>query len=500
MAVVISGARTRTHQEIEQNALRAAAGFRALGVSEGDAVALLLRNDLAFFEASRGAVLAGAYPVPLNWHGTAAEQNYILRDCGAKLLVAHADLVPETPDGMTVIVVDTPREVAAAYRVAPGKARGIGWDAFLAGHDALAVPAAAERAAVIYTSGTTGRPKGVKRAPVAKPQGSPRAMQVYGFDEAGTGGNAPRVLINGPLYHSVPNAYSRLALRAGADIVLQPKFDAEDLLALIEAHRITHMHIVPTMFVRLLRLQNEIKVRYDISSLRYVVHGAAPCPPAVKAAMIAWWGQVIYEYYGSTETGLLTRLTPEEAAAKPGSVGRALPGITIKILDPDGGELPPGDGGDVYAGSDTMHGFTYIGQAEKRAEIGRGDLVTAGDIGRLDAEGYLYLSDRKRDTIISGGIKIYPAEIEAVLVTLPAVKDCAVFGIPDEEFGEAVCAFIEPVAGSDMTAEGVRAALNGRLERAKLPWRVEIVANLPREDSGKIFKQKLRASFWPAPG
>jgi long-chain acyl-CoA synthetase len=500
MAVVISGARVRTHEELQQYALRAAAGFRALGVSEGDAVALLLRNDLAFFEASRGAVLAGAYPVPLNWHGTAAEQNYILRDCGAKVLVAHQDLVPETPDGMAVIVVATPPEVAAAYRVMTGDMRGVGWEAFLAAHEPLAVPAAAERAAVIYTSGTTGRPKGVKRAPVAKPQGSPKAMQVYGFDEAGTGGDAARVLINGPLYHSVPNAYSRLALRAGADIVLQPKFEAEEFLALIEAHRITHMHMVPTMFVRLLRLPEAVTSRYDISSLRYVVHGAAPCPPAVKAAMMAWWGQVIYEYYGSTETGLLTRLTPQEAARKPGSVGRALPGITIKIFDGDGNELAAGGTGDVYAGSETMHGFTYIGQEEKRAEIGRGDLVTAGDIGRLDAEGYLYLSDRKRDTIISGGMKIYPAEIEAVLVTLPAVKDCAVFGIPDQEFGEAVCAFIEPVAASDITADGVRAALEGRLERAKMPRRIEIVKNLPREDSGKIFKQKLRAGFWPAVG
>lgn len=500
MAVLISGARVRTHEEVEHNALRAAAGFRALGVSEGDAVALLLRNDLVFFEASRGAVLAGAYPVPLNWHGTAADIGYILRDCGAKVLVAHEDLVPDSSEATTVIVVDTPPELVAAYRVVTGNAQGVEWEAFLAAHQPLAVPAAAERAAVIYTSGTTGRPKGVKRAPVARPQGSKRAMQVYGLDSEGMGGGAARVLINGPLYHSVPNAYSRLALKAGADIVLQPKFEAEALLALIEAHRITHMHIVPTMFVRLLRLPDEVKSRYDVSSLRYVVHGAAPCPPAVKAAMIGWWGAVIYEYYGSTETGLLTRLTPAESEKKPGSVGRALPGITIKIFDGNGAELAPGATGDVYAGSETMHRFIYIGQEQKRAEIGRGDLVTAGDIGRLDDDGYLYLSDRKRDMIISGGINIYPAEVEAVLITLADVKDCAVFGIPDEAFGEAVCALIEPVAGRAMTAEVVRAALAGRLERAKMPRRIEIVAALPREDSGKIFKQKLRAAFWPSAG
>jgi long-chain acyl-CoA synthetase len=264
-------------------------------------------------------------------------------------------------------------------------------------------------------------------------------------------------------------------------------------LELVERHRITHAHMVPAMFVRLLRLPAAVRSRYDVSSLRHVVHGAAPCPPAVKAAMLEWFGPVVFEYYGSTETGLLTLLGPDEAARKPGSVGRALNGIVLQVFA-DEGEAPAGVVGDVYAGSATLHEFTYLGQAQKRAEIGRGDLVTAGDVGWLDDEGFLYLCDRRRDVMVCGGVTIYAAEIEAVILALPAVRDCAVFGIPDAQLGEAVCAYVESVGAVDV--EALTTALQGRLAGVKMPRRIEIVDALPREDSGKIFKARLREKYW----
>jgi long-chain acyl-CoA synthetase len=298
-----------------------------------------------------------------------------------------------------------------------------------------------------------------------------------------------RVLINGPLFHSVPNAYSRLALRVGADIVLEERFEPEALLAQIARHRITHMHITPSMFVRLLGLPEEIRARYDFSSLRYVVHGAAPCAPAVKAAMIDWWGPILHEYYGSTETGLLTWTDSATALVKPGSVGRALPGIVVKVFDEAGAEVAPGVLGQIYAGSDSLHEFTYIDAAVKRAEIGRGDLVTAGDFGWLDDEGFLYLAGRMRDAMDIAGERVFPIEIENAILAVPGVKDCAVFG------DDAVMACVSLFEGAAVTGEDIAGFLAARLPAQKRPARIEILADLPREDSGKIFKNLLRERY-----
>ena len=499
--VVLAGTRTRTHADIEERAARAAQGFRDLGIGEGETVALLLRNDFAFFEAALGATKAGAYPVPLNWHATADEAGYILRDCGAKALVAHRDLLPGiaagVPDGVRILVVDTPAEILAAYRVRPGAAPaadGLAWDGWLAGHPPIPAPATASRSAVIYTSGTTGSPKGVRRKPRTDGAPSQTAAAGYGL----LPGEPVTVLMNGPMYHSAPNGYGFVAFALGARIILQPRFDAEDMLAMIERHRITHMHIVPTMFFRLLQLPDAVKTRYDLSSLRFVVHGAAPCPVAIKRAMIDWWGPVIHEYYGSTETGLICGHGSEEALRKPGTVGRPLPGVTVKVVDEHGADVAAGVAGDVYVRSDAKGDFDYIGLAEKRAEIALGDFVTVGDIGYLDAEGSLFLCDRRRDMIISGGVNIYPAEIEAALATLGGIGDCAVFGIPDPEFGEAVCAHVTVRDGATLTADAIRDSLAGRLSRFKVPKVIEIVAALPREDSGKVFKRKLREPYWSA--
>jgi long-chain acyl-CoA synthetase len=425
-----------------------------------------------------------------------------LRDSGAKALVAHTDLYRRiagvVPPDVAVFIVPTPAEIRAAYRLPDGEAKYAGneplWDEAIAAHPPLADPLRPPRLSTIYTSGTTGKPKGVQRA-APTPEQSARidALRAtwWGLrpDEPAT------VLMNGPMYHSAPNSYGMSAVRVGADVVLQTHFEAEEMLALIETHRITHMHIVPTMFVRLLRLPAETRARYDLSSLRFVVHGAASCAPAIKAEMLAWWGPVIYEYYGSTEFGLATHISAHEALRKPGSVGRPLPGVRIAIVDDERRPVVPGEIGEIFVGSEAVPDFTYRGLPESRAEVDLDGLVTCGDVGRFDDEGYLFLSDRKRDMVISGGVNIYPAEIEAALAGHPYIKDCAVFGMPDEEFGEILYACILPVdaaAGLDIAELGKY--LESRLARFKIPKHFEVVDELPREDSGKLFKRKLQAA------
>ncbi len=497
-----SGARYVTLAEVEARAARAASALRAAGIGEDDSVALLMRNDFPFFEATVAAGRLGAYATPINWHFTASEAGYILRDSGAKALVAHSDLygavASAVPPGVAVFLVKTPPELRSAYGL-PGEHadhhRGEPfWEDAVGAHQPLPDPPRPPRLSTIYTSGTTGNPKGVQRA-------APTAEQLVQLDALrrrwwGLSPDEPAVvLMNGPMYHSAPNNYGMTALRAGADIVLESRFEAEDLLALIESHRITHMHIVPTMFVRLLRLPPGTRARYDLSSLRFVVHGAAPCAPSVKAEMLAWWGPVIYEYYGSTEFGVATHLAPDEALRKPGSVGRALPGVKIAIVDDARRPVPAGEVGEIFVGSESLPDFTYRGRPESRREVDLDGLVTCGDVGHFDEDGYLFLSDRKRDMVISGGVNIYPAEIEAALVGHGGVKDCAVFGVPDEEFGEALHACVLPVdAAAGIDVAELRAYLASRLARYKIPKHFEVVTELPREDSGKLFKRKLRAA------
>jgi long-chain acyl-CoA synthetase len=307
-------------------------------------------------------------------------------------------------------------------------------------------------------------------------------------------------MMNGPMYHSAPAAYGMQGARLGLNVVLQPRFEAEDMLRLIDKHRVSHMHIVPTMFVRLLRLPVDVKAKYDLSSLRWITHGAAPCAPAVKRQMIEWWGPVINEYYGATETGIVVWHDSAEALKKPGTVGHVVEGATMRIVDEQGRDVKRGEVGEIYLRGPLYSEFTYNNDDAKRREIALGDLVTVGDMGYQDADGYLYLCDRKRDMIISGGVNIYPAEIESVLIQMPGVRDCAVFGIPDEEFGEQICAHVEPLANVAVDAGAVRAYLTQHLARYKIPKVVELSSSLPREDSGKIFKRKLRAPYWEKAG
>jgi long-chain acyl-CoA synthetase len=309
-----------------------------------------------------------------------------------------------------------------------------------------------------------------------------------------------RALLPGPLYHSAPNGFGLRAARLAELLALMPRFDAEALLALIERHRITTLLLVPTMFVRLLKLPEAVRRRYDVSSLRFVMHAAAPCPVAVKRAMIDWWGPVIHEFYGGTESGAVTFCASEEWLRHPGTVGRLIPDATLRVLGADGRELPPGEPGELFMRLASIPDFTYHGQDERRREVERDGLITLGDVGYVDKDGYLFLCDRKRDMAIIGGTNVYPAEIEAALIAMPGLRDCAVFGIPDAEYGEALMAVVEPEDGATLTAAEVQAYLAPRLAGFKLPRRIEIRHDLPREDSGKIFKRVLRAPYWAGAG
>jgi len=501
---VISGARERYIAAIGERALRAASGLAALGVKAGDAIALVLRNDFPVFESSFAAQQLSAYCVPVNWHGKAAEIAYVLKDCGAKVVIAHADLLeqvkPALAAGVTLLVVPTPEEIASAYQIPPERCAAPDdatlWEAFVAQYPPMA-PGLGAGTSMIYTSGTTGNPKGVRR--VNLDEAAAAAMARLAKDVFGVfPGCGIRTVITGPLYHAAPNFFGLFAARDGGLVILQPRFDAEELLRLIAQYRITHLHMVPTMFVRLLRLPEAVKRQYDVSSLQWVPHAAAPCPADVKRRMIEWWGPVIVEYYGGTEMGAVTFHTAQEALEKPGTVGRARPGACIRIYDDNGNVQPPGAAGEVYAWVENWPDFSYHGMPERRRECDRDGLVSIGDVGYLDTDGYLFLCDRKRDMVIFGGTNIYPAEIEAALLAMPGVEDCAVFGVPDDEYGERLAAHIAPQAGTTLTAASVRQFLGERLASYKIPHLIKFDRDLPREDSGKIMKRKLRDPYWAA--
>ena len=491
-----------------QRVRRAAAGFAAMGIGENGAVTIMVRNDLAFFEAAMAGTLIGAYAVPINWHYKDDETAYIINDCGSEVLVVHADLLPGIqsgiPDGVRVLVVPTPPEIQTAYGLDPSACAvppgHTDWNDWVAGQETWNEEPKPVRTNMIYTSGTTGRPKGVRRAPTSPEMTTKMGASVATIFDIRPDQPLMRTVITGPVYHSAPNLYALFAARSGGLVILQPRFDPEELLALTEEHAITHLHMVPTMFVRLLKLPEELRNRYDLSSLKFAVHAAAPCPAEIKRRMIEWWGPVINEYYGGTETGPATFHTAAEALAKPGTVGRAVADAHVAIYDAAGKVLPTGEIGEVFMRNHAFPDFTYNNADDKRREVERDNLFTCGDVGYLDEDGYLFLCDRVRDMVISGGVNIYPAEIEAVLIDMPGVEDCAVFGIPDDEFGEALCAHVLPQSGAELTMEAVREFLRQRMANFKVPKVIEFAASLPREDSGKIFKRKLRDPYWQGAG
>lgn len=485
--------------------------FRSLGMGPGDGVGLYLRNDLSFLEAGLGAGRIGCYTVAMNWHYTEEEARYLLNDSGVKVLVIHADLLKPirnaVPEGVTLLVVPPAAEIQEAYglsaedvAVPPGL---LEWSSWLDRFEPSQEPVAEVPMTVIYTSGTTGKPKGVRRRTFTPSEAAGFASMLngsYGYtgylDKPGSIVTA----VVGPIYHAAPNAHANHSFRIGANVVVMPRFDAEELLQLIERHRISHLNMVPVMFNRLLKLPAEVRQKYDLSSLRYVAHAAAPCPPEIKRAMIEWWGPVIHEYYGSTEMGNVTLCTSQQWLEHPGTVGKVIPAAIVRIIDADGNEVKAGETGEIIARIPAIGDFTYHGDDAKRRNAEKLGLFTPGDIGYITPEGYLFICDRKSDMVISGGVNVYPAEIEAQLHRLAEVADCAVFGIPNSEFGEVLHAVVQLQPGASLTEAQVKDALRKVCAGYKIPKRIEFSDALPREDSGKIFKRKLRQPFWDAVG
>lgn len=499
-AHIVSGPRRASRSGLVEDARRAASGFRDLGAS-GGRVALLLRNDAPFVTVAEAARFVGATAVPINWHFSAPEIAYVLEDCGASILVTHSDiwnaLAGGLPDRilerMTVICVATPEDMLAAYgRTTDGAtipSDVLEWTAFCAAHDPIEEPPENIAFPVIYTSGTTGNPKGVMRKGRAVPSR-------YGYDaffEAGI-----TTLLAAPIYHSAPFRFCMGTFAAEGNLILPPRFDAEETLALIEKHSVTTSFMVPTMVNRLLRLPEDVRSRYDLSSLQHVVSAGAPFPPELKAALIAWWGPVIYEYYGSTETGAMTFCTSDEALERPGTVGKTLPIARIEILDEARNPVPVGEIGEVFGCRSDYPEFEYLNRPEALGEVAHDGLITSGDIGYFDEDGYLFLSDRKRDMIIAGGVNIYPAHIEAALLQHPAVLDVAVFGIPDPDLGEAVAAAIETPDGTAPDFGEIRAFLAEKIAKYMIPRQFTHEAKLPRDPAGKLKKRVLRDPYWTA--
>jgi long-chain acyl-CoA synthetase len=485
------GASSRTYPQLLERALRAATALRSLGIEPGDRVALLLRNSLEFLEASIATAPLGAGAVPINWHWRGEEIAHVLRDSKAKALVVHSDLLGAIADSVPpqVAVLVVPAE--GVEQSPPAGRRS--WTTLLDASAPWAEQPQNAPSSIIYTSGTTGRPKGVVREPATDAQREvvqALLAQIFQLQEG------ERTLIPAPMYHTAPNVYALAAAMRGMDMSIMTRFDAEEFLRLVQRHRVTVVQMVPTMFVRLLALPESVRNGYDLSSLRWIVHAAAPCPVEVKRAMIEWLGPIVTEYYGSTETGPVVFCDSEEWLAHPGTVGRPLEGALIEVLDADGQQVAPGESGEVFVRLDAWPDFTYEGDPQSRLAMERHGLVSCGDVGYLDGDGYLYLNDRRSDMVISGGVNIYPAEVEACLYALPGVRDCAVFGIPDDEFGEVLAAHVETDADARLTADAVREHVRANLAGYKTPRVVQFSDSLPREDSGKIFKRRLREPYW----
>jgi long-chain acyl-CoA synthetase len=470
--------------------------FRDLGIIAGDTVAIWLKNCLEFYQIYWAAQRAGLYICPVSTQLTAEEAAYILADSGAKLLVTHSD-VAAAADLFRARATLAPG-LDHIFDIGTGLNGATSWRDALAGQPSSPIADESAGFHMVYSSGTTGRPKGVRLPLSGGPADEPhmladRISGRYGVAEESI------LLCPAPLYHTAPLAYGMASHRLGATLVIMDKFDAEETLRLIERYRVTFMQMVPTMFVRMLALPMETRTRYDLSSLQKIVHAAAPCPVEIKRRMIEWLCPIIYEYYGGSEGNGSTFITPEEWLTHPGSVGRADWG-TLHICDDDGREVAPGTDGLIYfeGGWD----FQYLNDPEKTRDArhpAHPGWSTLGDIGHVDQEGYLYLTDRKSFMIISGGVNIYPQETENLLILHPEVADAAVIGVPHPEMGEEVKAVVQPHRWEDAGPElAVRLIDHCRahLSHLKCPRSIDFDPALPRHETGKLYKQEIRKRYW----
>ena len=487
-SAVISDAGNRTFGELNARANQLVRALRARGLSAGDAVALICSNRPEFVEVVGACLRAGWRLTPINWHLTAGEAGYIVEDCEAKAVVADAQFSSIAIDVLSA----ANSEIEIAKLAVGGSIDGFeSYDNALAAEDRSDIDDPVLGGSMLYTSGTTGRPKGVYRERAAP--ADRRALAVYGYQP-----DVDKNLCTGPLYHAAPLVVSLLVpLATGTGIVLMDGWSAENTLALIERYRITHTHMVPTMFHRLLQLPEDVRRKYDLSSLRFIMHGAAPCPVAVKQALIDWLGPIVWEYYAATEGGG-TLIDPHTWLARPGTVGKPNPPEQVKVGDESGEPLPVGEVGLVWLRAPAANRFQYFKDSNKTSSTYRGDYFTLGDMGYLDEDGYLFLTDRTANLIISGGVNIYPAEVDAMLLEHPAIGDVATIGIPNPDWGEEVKAVVELRAGiapSDELAAEILAFCRSRLAHFKCPRSVDFIDELPRQDNGKIYKRLLRDRY-----
>jgi long-chain acyl-CoA synthetase len=485
---LVCGERRLSYGALDRLVNRTAHAMAARGLASGGRVALMLGNGVEFFAVTNAAAKLGALAVPINYRWRRDELAYVLADAAPDVLIVEAAFLSEAEPALATAGRPT-RDRVLVLGEAPG---WTSFDAALAAAPDTTPAGALARSGyniVIYTSGTTGRPKGVVHPHIDPEIGfaaQKMLVEMWGFRPDDVH------LMVGPAYHTMPGAYVAQHLFVGATSVLMRKFDAEECLRSIATERVTTSAMVPAHFIRILELPESVRARYDLSSVRKILHAAAPCPPDVKRRIMQVFPPgTVWEFYGATE-GPGTIIGPDEWLAKPGSVGRPWPGITVSILDDEGRDRAPGEVGTIYLSSRPGARFRYHNAEEKTASAFRGDRFTVGDMGYLDADGYLYISDRKHDMIISGGVNIYPLEIEHVLIAHPDVVDVAVFGIPDPRWGETVVAVVERRKDTSLDGASLQAWARERMADYKVPRRIELVAELPRDPNGKVLKRFLR--------
>lgn len=493
VAVVEPGGREVSMGQLLSSANQLVHGLRALGLAKGDVVAVALPNSSEMLEVFMACAQAGFYVAPLNWHLTAKELSYIIQDSGAKAIVCSERFAATCKQAAESL--DFPARARFAVGAIPGF---LPYSELKRGCPSTLPEDRSAGGPMTYTSGTTGKPKGVRRAVgTASPElvatSQARFLSLFGI----LPGSAGVHLVVAPLYHTAVLNFATNHLHLGHTLVLMDKWTPEGTLELVEKYRVTSAHMVPTMFTRLLKLPEDLKRRTDVSSLTHVIHSAAPCPIDVKQQMLAWWGPCIYEYYAASEGGG-TLATPQQWLKKPGTVGAPWPISTLRILDDARKPVPTGEVGTVWMRMGDYK-FEYYKDQKKTDDAWSDGFFTVGDAGYLDEDGYLFLCDRKADMIIAGGVNIYPAEIESVLVMHPKVVDVAVFGIPNEDLGEEVKAVVQAAPGASPgkeLAEELQKFAERELAKFKIPRTIDFIDEMPRDPNGKLYKRKLRDPYW----
>lgn len=502
---VVSPMGQRTFAELNARANQLARVLRDAGLKPDDGVAMLLTNRPEFMEVYYACMRAGFRVTPINWHLTGDNASYIVGNCEAKAFIADVRCLQPAIDA----VADNKAQLSVALAVG-GTIDGFDdYEDTVSAQDATNIDSPEIGAQMLYTSGTTGRPKGVFRGRVISAAAAPAGMSsptapasdtvTRSSTAAAWNPETDRALCTGPAYHAAPLAFNIVApIANGIGTVLMDKWDPEQTLALIERYKVTHTHMVATMFHRLLALPEDVKNKYDTSSMRFILHGAAPCPVHVKQAMIEWLGPVLYEYYAATEGGGGFFVTSDEWLTKPGTVGRAPEDADNRILDDDGNEVAQGEVGTIYFKAPANR-FEYFKDAEKTANSYRGEYFTLGDMGYFDEDGYLFLTGRSAETIISGGVNIYPQETDDVLLKHPAIADVCTVGVPNDEWGEEVKSVVllkEGIEATDKLAEELMTFARDGLPHFKAPKTIEFTDDLPRLPSGKIQRRLVREPYW----